>query len=84
MTKLRSLWNNTFAALLVICISVSLGCASDSAAKKKADDDSPAKKALAEDPLAKQARLLRANSTDETGTGLSEKSRSIENDLGLR
>ena len=42
------------------------------------------KKTADDDPLAKQARQMRANSGDEQGTGLSDKSREIEKDLGYR
>ena len=57
---------------LIVCLGLLAGCATDPAPKKTVDDD----------PLSKQARQLRANSTDEPGTGLSDKSRDIEKDLG--
>ncbi len=61
------------AAVLIFFFSLFTGCASD-----------PAPKSSGDDYLSKQARQLRANSSDETGTGLSDKSREIEKDLGLR
>ncbi len=71
---MRSLWNRCRAALLIVCFSLLAGCATDPAPKKTTEVD----------PLAKQARQLRANSSDEPGTGLCDKSRAIENDLGYR
>jgi hypothetical protein len=83
MPKMRSLWTVCRTAALILFLCLVVGCANDPATKKKADDDPAAKKRLDEDSLAKQARLLRANSTDEQGTGLSSRARSIERDLGL-
>ncbi len=71
---MRSLWNRCRAAVLMVCLTLSAGCATDPAPKKTADDD----------PLAKQARRLRANSSDEQGTGLSPQGREVEKDLGYR
>jgi hypothetical protein len=71
---MRVLWNRCCAAIPIICLSLLAGCATDPAPKSKADDD----------PLGKQARQLRANSTNEQGTGLCSQSRAIENDLGYR
>jgi hypothetical protein len=81
MAKVRSL---ICAVFLGFGFGFLPGCVVDPAAGKKADNDAPPKKAIADDTLARQARLLRANSSNETGTGLSDKSRSIENDLGLQ
>jgi hypothetical protein len=83
MAKMRSLWTVCRTAALILFLSLVAGCANDPATKKKADDDPGAKKAINDDSLARQARLLRANSSDEQGTGLSPRSRSIEKDLGL-
>jgi hypothetical protein len=71
---MRSLWNCCRAAALMVALGLLAGCATDTAPKKTVD----------EDPLSKQVRQLRANSDDEHGTGLSDKSRAIENDLGYR
>ena len=71
---MRLLWNVCRATLLIVGFSLLAGCATDAAPKKTA----------AVDPLTKQARQLRANSTGESGTGLSDKSREIEKDLGYR
>jgi hypothetical protein len=70
---MRSLWNRCRAVVLIVCLGLLAGCATDPAPKKSVNDD----------PLAKQARRLRGNSSDESGTGLSDKSRAIENDLGF-
>jgi hypothetical protein len=70
---MRSFWNCCRTAVQVVCLTLLAGCATDPAPKKVNDDS-----------LSKQARQLRANSTDETGTGLSDKSRDIEKDLGFR
>ena len=71
---MRSLWNHCRVAAWIVCLSLLAGCATDPAPKKTVEQD----------PLAKQARQLRANSGDESGTGLCDKSRAIENDLGYR
>ncbi|MGO9112675.1 MAG: hypothetical protein ACLP9L_25870 [Thermoguttaceae bacterium] len=71
---MRMLWDRCRAAVMIVSISVLAGCATDPAPKTTAAGDS----------LSKQARQLRANSTEETGTGLSDKSREIEKDLGYR
>jgi hypothetical protein len=73
MAKMRSLENLCRAALLIVCLSLSACCTADPAPKKTVDD-----------PLSKQARQMRATSSDEAGTGLSDRSREIEKDLGLR
>jgi hypothetical protein len=83
MANLRILWSSCGALVLTLCLGLSTGCATDSAPKKKADADPPPKADGDADSLGKQARMMRANSTDDRGTGLSDKSRSIENDLGL-
>ena len=62
------------AAVLTVCVTLLARCASDPVPKKTTADDS----------LSKQARQLRANSTNETGTGLDDRSRDIEKDLGYR
>jgi hypothetical protein len=72
LATMRSLWNHSRAVILIACLGLFIGCATDPTPKKVADDD----------PLAKQARRMRANSVDGPGTGLSEKSRAIESDLG--
>ncbi len=69
-----SLWNRGGGILLIVGLGLLPGCATDPAPKKAVDDD----------PLAKQARQMRANSTDEQGTGLDPRSRAIEKDLGYR
>ena len=46
---MRSLWNCCRAAILMAALGLLAGCATDSAPKKTVD----------EDPLSKQARLLR-------------------------
>jgi hypothetical protein len=83
MANLRSLWLGCIALFLTVCVGLSAGCTTDAAPKKKTAADPPAKTAGDDDPLSKQARAMRANSTDDRGTGLSEKSRSVESDLGL-
>jgi hypothetical protein len=80
----RSLWKCCCSAFLIVCLSLFPGCIVDPASKKKADPAPSAKSSGGVDPLAQQARAMRANSTNESGTGLSDKSRAIENDLGLR
>ena len=72
--NMRLPWKLCRVAALSVCLTVLGGCAADPAPKKMTADDS----------LSKQARQMRANSTDETGTGLSDKSRDIEKDLGYR
>jgi uncharacterized lipoprotein len=71
---MRLPWNLCRAVVLAVCLTLLAGCASDPAPKKTTADDS----------LSKQARQMRTNPTDETGTGLSDKSRDIEKDLGYR
>jgi uncharacterized lipoprotein len=75
MVNLPSLWKHCRAVACIVCLGILAGCATDSG-PKTADGD----------PLAKQARQLRANSTssDLQGTGLGDRSREVEKDLGLR
>jgi hypothetical protein len=79
---MRSLWNFCRGAILFAALSLLTGCVTDPTPKKIADDPPP--KNSATDSLTRQARQMRANSTDEEGTGLSDKSRDIERDLGFR
>jgi uncharacterized lipoprotein YajG len=71
---MRLSWNFCRAAIVIVALILSAGCATDPTPKKT----------TAEDSLSQQARKMRANSTDEAGTGLSDKSREIEKDLGYR
>jgi len=71
---MRMLWNFRRAAVLIFCLNLFAGCATDPASERTA----------AADALSKQARKLRANSSGEQGTGLDDRSRAIEKDLGYR
>ena len=81
---MHSLWNRLPPIVLAAFLGVAAGCAADPAPKKTAATDPPAKKATAEDPLSQQARQMRASTSGESGTGLSDKSREIERDLGYQ
>ncbi len=83
MVDLRSFWTVCRTAVLMVCLSLLAGCATDSAPKKTTTADPTTKKTTDDDTLSKQARQMRANSSDEPGTGLSDKSRAIERDLGF-
>jgi len=71
---MRLLRNRCCAVILILFLGLLAGCATDPAPKKTVNDD----------PLAKQARQLRGNSSDVQGTGLDDRSRAIEKDLGCR
>jgi hypothetical protein len=58
--------------IVLAVLGLLAGCVTDSTPKK-----------TAEDPLAKHARQLRAGASDGPVAGLSDRSRAIENDLGL-
>ena len=82
---MRSLWNHCRGAASIVCLGLLAGCCTtDPTPKKTAVTDPAPKRADDDDPLAKQARQLRANSSEDRGTGLCDKSREIENDLGYR
>jgi len=70
---MRSFYNHSLAGVVIVSVGFLAGCVADPAPKKLSNDDG----------LARQARKLRANSKDGPGTGLSDKSRDIENDLGF-
>jgi hypothetical protein len=69
---MRLLWNR--AAVLIVGLALSAGCITDPVPKKTVDDDS----------LVKQARQLRANSTDRPSVGWDPEAREVEKDLGCR
>ena len=71
---MRVLWNRCCGAVPIVCFSLLAGCATDPTPKSKVNDDA----------LSRQAREARGSFGDEHGTGLCDKSRAIENDLGLR
>jgi hypothetical protein len=71
---MRLLWNRCCAAVLFVALGLSAGCASDPTPKKTVDEDS----------LAKQARQLRANSSDRPSVLWDDEGRDIEKDLGCR
>ena len=73
MVSLPSLWTCCRTAVWVVFLTLLTGCATDPASKK-----------VDEDPLAKQARRMRANSTAIEGTGFDPRAREIEKDLGCR
>ncbi len=80
---MRLLWNGCRGAILLLVLSLLTGCVTDPAPKKTTAGDPPSKNSAA-DSLTRQARQMRANSSDEQGTGLSDKSRDIEKDLGYQ
>jgi outer membrane murein-binding lipoprotein Lpp len=63
------------AAAGLVGLTLLAGCASEQAVPKTASSA---------DPLASQARRMRAADVDRDGTGLSSQSRDIEKDLGYR
>ena len=71
---MRSPWDFCRAIVVIFALHVLAGCTTDPAAERT----------TAVDPLSKQARKLRSNSTEEQGTGLDDRSRAIERDLGYR
>jgi len=71
---MRTPWNHCRLVVLIVFTGFLAGCVTDPLPKKTVEDD----------PLTKQARQLRANSTDRPGAGLSSESREIENHLGYR
>ena len=73
MRLVRSLCRISIAVLSLLALAA--GCASDPGGSKTASSG---------DPLASQARRMRSSDGDREGTGLSEQSRDIERDLGLR
>lgn len=80
---MRSPWNLCPTAVFLIGLGLLSGCITDPAPKKSIVADPPPKNSSA-DSLSRQARQMRANSSDDHGTGLSDKSRDIESDLGYR
>jgi len=62
------------AAATIVCLALAAGCASEKTVPKTASSA---------DPLATQARRMRAaDPADQPGTGLSSRSRDVEKDLG--
>jgi len=80
---MRLLWSGCRTMVPIVCLSLLAGCATDPTPKKTTTADSAPKTTAGDDALSKQARQMRANSSDESGTGLSDKSRDIERDLGF-
>ena len=80
---MRSPWNRCLAAVLVAAFGLVAGCATDPAPRKTAATDPP-KKTTPDDSLSQQARQFRSTSGGDSGTGLSDKSREIEKDLGFQ
>ncbi len=77
-------WTRCLTAVLAALLVLATGCATDPAPRKSSTADDSSKPKAVDESLARQARQLRANSSPEEGTGLSDKSRDVERDLGFQ